>query len=203
MSRLSKIAILLVIGLSIIPCVVFGETPTGATTASRPDPEEAARKYFTDLEVIDQHGKPARFYSDILKDRVVLINFIFTSCENTCSIMTKKLIDTRSHLSGGIKDKVWFVSISIDPERDSPAALKAFAEDHKVDESRWIFLTGAKQNVDYIVTKLGQYTPEVETHSTLMLAGNTRTRHWKKVPPMVSAQEIAVLLRSMAEDGAG
>lgn len=165
--------------------------------------EEKARKFFTDLEVIDQNGNELRFYSDVLKDRVVLINFIFTNCQDYCPMVTQKLKMTRNMMVDSVRDEVWFLSISIDPERDTPEAMKAFAEKQGVDQSRWLFLTGDKQNLDFIVKRLGQYTQDVESHSTLMLAGNTKTRHWTRVMPMVPPDGIAQQMRALAEESKG
>ena len=63
-----------------------------------------------------------------------------------------------------------------------------------------LFLTGSKENLTYIVKQLGQYTQEVEAHSTLMLAGNDRTRHWTRVMPMVPPEGVAQQLRALAEE---
>ena len=117
--------------------------------------------------------------------------------------MTQKLIKTRKLLVDAVRDDVWYVSISIDPERDTPQAMKAFAKKQGADESRWIFLTGDKQNLDYIVRKLGQYTPDIESHSTLMLAGNTMTRHWTRVMPMAEPPDIAKQMRALVEESPG
>ena len=106
-------------------------------------------------------------------------------------------------MAESIKDDVWFVSISIDPERDTPEAMKKFARKHGVDESRWIFLTGDKQKLNHIVKKLGQHTPDIEAHTTLMLAGNTLTRHWTRVMPMIPPEGIALKMRSLVEETPG
>ncbi|RKZ67672.1 MAG: SCO family protein [Gammaproteobacteria bacterium] len=162
--------------------------------------EEKARNYFSDLEVIDQNGKHLRFYSDVLKDRVVLISFIFTNCQDACPMVAQKLKKTRSLMVDSIRDDVWFVSISVDPERDTPEAMKNFARKQDVDESRWIFLTGDKQNLDTIVRKLGQFTPDFEAHTTLMLAGSDLTRHWTRVVPMTPPAGIAMQMRDLVEE---
>jgi cytochrome oxidase Cu insertion factor (SCO1/SenC/PrrC family) len=193
----------LCIGLATAPLAGFSQAAASNTSADEAAAEEKARKYFTDLEVIDQNGKRLRFYSEVLKGRVVLVNFIFTNCPDACPLITQKLIQTRSLLVESIKDDVWFVSISIDPERDTPEAMKTFAERQGVDDDRWIWLTGSKQNLEYIVKKLGQYTEEVDAHSTLMLAGNTRTRHWTRVMPMVPPAGIAEKMRALVEEDAG
>ena len=165
--------------------------------------EERARNYFTDTEVIDQNGKKLRFYSDVLKGRVVLISFIFTNCEFACPMQAQKLKQARAMMVPSIKDEVWYVTLSVDPERDTPEAMKKFAARQGVDESRWIFLTGEKKNLEFLIKKLGQYTPDIESHTTLMLAGNTITRHWTRVMPMLSPDGIAQQMRSLVEETPG
>jgi cytochrome oxidase Cu insertion factor (SCO1/SenC/PrrC family) len=116
---------------------------------------------------------------------------------------THKLIQVRKLMVETIKDEVWFVSISVDPDRDTPQAMKAFADKQGVDQRRWLFLTGSKENIDFIVKRLGQYTRDVESHSTLMLAGNDKTRHWTRVMPMVPPYGVAEQLRALVEDSPG
>ena len=209
MKYLAKLCIVLCSGMLVAPYAgVAGTVPEVPVAPVAPSVDEAAaeekaRKYFTDLEVIDQNGNKLHFYSDVLKGRVVLINFIFTNCQDYCPMVTQKLIQTRNHMVEVVKDEVWYVSISIDPERDTPEAMKAFANKQGVDESRWVFLTGDKQNLDFIVKRLGQYTQDVESHSTLMLAGNTITRHWTRVMPMVPPDGIAQQMRALVEETPG
>jgi cytochrome oxidase Cu insertion factor (SCO1/SenC/PrrC family) len=204
MKKFSYLLVGLCLGLVLLPQAGYSQQ-AGVPTAATDDAaaEEKARKFFTDLEVIDQNGNKLRFYSDVLKDRVVLVNFIFTNCQDYCPMVTQKLIQTRNMLVDSVKDDIWFVSVSVDPERDTPEAMKAFAEKQGVDESRWIFLTGDTQNLETIVRKLGQYTQDVESHSTLMLAGNTKTRHWTRVMPMLNPPGIAQQMRALAEESKG
>ena len=216
MKKLSNLMVAMCAGLALLPqaalsqdavVVATADTVASKTIAVGPTndaaAEEKARKFFTDLEVIDQNGNKQRFYSDVLKDRVVLVSFIFTNCEYACPMLAQKLKQTRAVMAESIKDDVWFVSISVDPERDTPEAMKNFAEKQGVDESRWIFLTGDKQNLETIVRKLGQYTPDVEAHTTLMLAGNTKTRHWTRVMPMLQPLDIAQKMRDLVEETPG
>jgi len=202
MNRLNHHVALLSLVLALYPLAGLSLDSPG-NSATDAAAEEKARAYFTDLEVIDQNGKPQRFYSDVLKGRVVLISFIFTNCDFACPLIASRLNKTRALLVDSVRDDVWFVSLSIDPERDTPEAMKGFAEKHGADESRWIFLTGDKQNLDTIVRKLGQYTPDVDSHTTLMLAGNTITRHWTRVMPMVPPEGIAQQMRALVEETPG
>ena len=165
--------------------------------------EERARQYFTDTEVIDQNGNKLRFYTDVLKDRVVLISFIFTNCECACPLVAQKLKQARAAMVPAVKDEVWYVTLSVDPERDTPQAMKQFADKQGLDESRWMFLTGEKQNLEFLTKRLGQHTPNIEAHTTLLLAGNDRTRHWARVLPMVPPDGIAQKMRALVEEKPG
>ena len=204
MRRICNRLAVLCLGLALLPQTGLGQG-TGAAAAANDDAaaEEKARNFFTDLPVIDQNGNNLRFYSDVLKGRVVLVNFIFTNCDFACPMLVQRLNKTRSLLVDSVKDDVWFVSISIDPERDTPEAMKTFAKKHGVDESRWIFLTGDKKNLDHIIKKLGQYTEDIEAHTTLMLAGNTITKHWTRVMPMLPPEGVAQQMRELVEETPG
>ena len=83
----------------------------------------------------------------------------------------------------------------------SPAEVERLLDEAvKRRAKELLFLTGEKRNLERIVRKLGQYTEEVEAHSTLMLAGNDRTRHWTRVLPMTPPWGVAQQLRSLAEE---
>ena len=125
MRHLGKLFILWA-GMLLTP-QVYSEADPANAPVDEAGAEEKARKYFTDLEVVDQNGRRLRFYTDVLKGRVVLINFVFTNCPDACPMITQKLVQVRNQLVDSVKDDIWFVSISVDPERDTPASMKAFA----------------------------------------------------------------------------
>ena len=156
--------------------------------------EAAAREYFTDTVLVNQYGEEVRFFSDVLKDQVVAINFIFTHCQGACPIITEKMKAARRVLADEYGGSIRFISISIDPARDTPAAMKKFQEQHQADGD-WVFLTGEKANLDNVVKRLGQYFPDVEEHSTLIIAGNVAEQHWMKIMPSVPPPAIAEKLR--------
>lgn len=161
-----------------------------------PEAEAAAREYFSDTLLIDQYGEEVRFFTDVLKDQVVVINFVFTNCGGACPMITEKLKMARKTLGEEAGNSIRFVSISIDPVRDTPAAMRKFQETHNAT-GNWVFLTGEQENIDAVVKRLGQYSPEVEEHSTLVLAGNVNERHWMKILPNVPPPVIAEKLRTL------
>lgn len=160
---------------------------------------DAARRYFTDHRLLDQNGVERRFYSDVLEHKSVLINFIFTNCQDTCPVQSHKLSEVQKLLKPALGKDIRLVSISIDPERDTPAALKAFADRYDAGDG-WLFLTGDRRRVEEVVRKLGQLTPSVDAHSTLFLLGNVDTGHWMKLRPDTVASTIARHLQVLASE---
>jgi protein SCO1 len=146
--------------------------------------------YFPNHPLVTQDDKTVRFYEDLLKGKVVLINFIFTHCTGVCSPMTANLARVQSYLGERVGREVSMLSISVDPANDTPAVLKAYAARHKAGPG-WYFLTGKKENVDWVLYKLGGYVAEPGQHSSVLIIGNEATGEWLKVHAMSSPSEIA------------
>ena len=176
-----------------VPVLQAANEPV-ANKPSAEEAEAAAREYFTDTILVTQDGEEVRFFTDVLKDQVVAINFIFTHCLGACPIITERMKMARNILGEELGNSIRYITISIDPARDTPAAMKKFKETHKAD-GNWVFLTGEKANLDNVVTRLGQYYPEVEEHSTLVIAGNVREQHWMKIMPNIPPDAIAEKFR--------
>ena len=191
----------ILIVFAVMTMQVLGAASLRAQDSIVADEEQRARDYFTNLELVNQDGQTVRFFDDVLKDKVVVINFIFTNCEGACPLMTHKLTLVRDKLEGNIGNPIQFVSLSLDPKRDTPTAMKEFAQTHDADHEGWVFLTGNAENLDTIIKKLGQFTDDMEAHSTMMLAGNVNAAHWIKILPQEQPPAIAEKLRDLISDG--
>ena len=162
------------------------------------------RDYFTDTPLVAQDGRRMRFYSDVLKDHVVLINFMYTSCGDACPLITSALVKAKDELGEAFGRDVRFVSLSVDPAHDTPADMAKFAQKMNAVHPEWLFLTGSKANMDTVLKKLGGYTDDVNDHQTGIIIGNLRTDRWRKVRPDAPPPIIAAELRSLlAEPVAG
>jgi cytochrome oxidase Cu insertion factor (SCO1/SenC/PrrC family) len=152
-----------------------------------------AQTYFTDLELLTQDGRKVRFYSDVLKGRTVVINVVYTNCGDACPLITQVLNEVRRRLPDTFGKQVHFISLSSDPKRDSPAAMKQFAIKQGADVEGWTWLTGSKTNLDHSLKKLGMYSEQVEAHSTQLIAGNVAAKRWSKIRP--DASPVAIVQR--------
>ena len=174
----------------------------GGAEADQLAAEEKARDYFTNLELVSQDGERLQFYDDVLKGKVVVISFVFTNCQGACPLMTRNLTMIRDMLGEAERKDINFVTISLDPVRDTPAAMKKFAQTHDADQDGWLFLTGQPDHVSHVTRRLGSYTDDLEAHTTMLLAANVRNSHWTKIPPNVPPSGVVERLRLLVEDNA-
>jgi protein SCO1 len=177
-------------------------TPPAVTADSKIEPspkQKAARIFFSDRKLVTQRGEEVEFYSNVLRGKVVLINFIFTQCTDSCPTQTARLAEVQTLLGERVGHGVSLVSISVDPEHDTPKALRDYAARFGAGDG-WVFLTGNKTSVDDVLRRLAQLTPTRESHTTLFILGNVTTGHWIKVHPDASPGEIAQQIRLLADE---
>jgi len=184
--------------------VLFGVAalPAAHAAGTQGDTDAKARDYFTNVELIDQDGQRLQFYDDVLKDQVVVISFIFTNCQSACPLMTRNLTMIRDMLPDAERDAIRFVSISLDPVRDTPAAMKQFAQKHDADQAGWLFLTGQPDNVNLVTKRLGSYAEDLEAHTTVLIAANVANAHWTRIPPNIPPNGVVERLRLLVEEDA-
>jgi cytochrome oxidase Cu insertion factor (SCO1/SenC/PrrC family) len=167
-----------------------GKEHLAAGEQKKGSPSETAASYFPNLVLLTQDNKPVRFYDDLLKGKVALINFLFTTCQGVCSPMTANLAKVQKYLGERVGRDVVIISLSVDPETDTPAVLKKYADKFKAQPG-WYFLTGDKKNVDWVLYKLGGYVEDKQQHSSVLIIGNEVTGEWMKVHAMSNPTEIA------------
>jgi len=161
--------------------------------------QTAAQKYFTDVVLVNQNGEKMRFYSDLLHDKVVIINSFFATCKASCLPMNRNLEKVQEALGDHIGKDVYIVSISVDPTVDTPASLNEYAK--KLNARRgWYFLTGEKQNVEFALTKLGQYVGDKNDHLNIIIIGNERTGLWKKAFGLAQSDALVKVVESVLND---
>jgi copper(I)-binding protein/cytochrome oxidase Cu insertion factor (SCO1/SenC/PrrC family) len=148
--------------------------------------------YFPNVPLVTDDGKIVYFFDDLIKDRVVVINFIYTHCPDTCPLETAQLVRVQKIMGDRLGKDVFFYSISIDPENDTPAVLKEYKERFKAP---WTFLTGKKSDIIQLRKKLGLYVEEIQdgsnNHNVNMIIGNQATGRWMKRSPFENPHVLA------------
>ena len=193
------LAALLACALGLPALAAEAVAPPAAKTPSR---EEKARAYFTDTVLHDQDGRAVRFYSDVLQGNVVVVNFVFTRCTEACPLLTRRMNGVRRDLGDRFGREVRFVSLSVDPEFDTPQEMRRFAEKQEAAYTGWTWLTGKKEDVDRVLAKLGEVVASPGDHSTGLLAANVRTGHWTRIRPDASPAIVARRVLDLADEDA-
>jgi protein SCO1/2 len=151
----------------------------GAATAGQP----WGRDYFPDVPLTTQDGEVVRLYDDLLKDKVVAIDLIYTHCRFSCPLETARLAEVQRLLGDRVGKEIFFYSITLDPKRDTPEVLKAYAEKYHVGPG-WLFLTGNPDDIKLVARKLGLYFEALSAnrdgHTPDLMIGNVSTGQWMK-----------------------
>ena len=117
---------------------------------------------------------PFVFFDDIIKDKIVVINFIYTRCPDTCPLETAQLVKVQEIMGDRVNKDIFFYSISIDPKNDTPSVLKEYKE---MFGARWTFLTGKESDIIKLRKKLGLYIQEIQdgsnNHNVNMIIGKS------------------------------
>lgn len=161
--------------------------------------DNPARNYFTDVVLVDQNGRERRLYSDLLEGKVVVISAFFTTCDGACPLLGKNLAAVQEWLGDRLGDDVHLISITVDPETDTPPRLKAWGKRFGARPG-WTLLTGDKANVDLALRRLGQYVEQPEAHQNLIIIGNEPTGLWKKAFGLSPAKDLIPVVRSVLGD---
>ena len=117
---------------------VLGNVPTSSMASPW------GKNYFPNVPLITDEGKTVHFFDDLIEDKVVVINFIYTSCPDTCPLETAQLVRVQKLMEDRVGKDVFFYSISIDPTTDTPEVLKEYK---KRFGAKWTFLTGEKADI--------------------------------------------------------
>ena len=183
---------------SVVHAIILILVTTMSVYAQQPAPSAAA-KYFSDVELINQDGQKLRFYSDVLKDKIVIINAFFSTCTSVCPPMNRNLEKIQDALGDRLGKEVFLVSISVDPENDTPERLKEYSQRFHAKPG-WLFLTGKKENVDWALYKLGQYVETKNDHTSILIIGNEPKGLWKKAFGLAKSDELLHIVNDVIND---
>ena len=161
-------------------------------------PQDGA-EWFTNVEVKTHDGQTLRFYDDVMKGKILLINFFFTSCDDVCPLMTENLARVQELLGARVGQDIRMVSISLQPEHDTPEVMAAYAKGYGVGPG-WLFLTGRKDDIELLRRRLGfvDSNPvtdaDPEQHIGTVRIANEPMHRWAMSPALLNPP---ALIRAM------
>jgi protein SCO1/2 len=177
-------ALLALVAAAVVPGAA-GAAPPGSPWGER---------YFPNVELVTQDGAKVRFYDDLVKDKHVVVDFVFTSCTKQCGLMTANLARVQRQLGDRVGKDIFFYSITLDPERDTPEALKRYAKAFKAGPG-WTFLTGKPEDIQLLRRKFGDLAPR-DDHSASINVGNDAVGQWWHTGALDDPKYLATVIGS-------
>jgi len=155
---------------------------------------------FPNVELVTQDGKKVRFYDDLIKGKVVAIELMYTTCKYNCPLETARLVQVQKLLGDRMGKDVFFYSITIEPEKDTPEVLKAYTQKYHIGPG-WLFLTGKEADIKLISRKLGlDFLPnpnDPDGHTPSLLIGNEKTGLWMRNSGLDNIKFLALKIEQM------
>jgi protein SCO1/2 len=147
-----------------------------------------------DTMLVNQHGERVRFYSDLVKGRVVAINTIYTTCTTICPLMGANFASLTRLLAKRGERNINLISISIDPVTDTPARLEQWSRGFGETGPGWTLLTGSKADVESLLKALRIFTLDKEDHAPVALIGSEVGADWTRASALKSPARLAELI---------
>ena len=142
-----------------------------------------------DLLVKDQDGIERRFYSDLIKDKVVILTFFYTSCPSFCPRMNLRLKKLQTILGDRLGKDVFFVTVTKDPETDTVPRLKDWGRKLEI-KSGWSMITGDTKNIGKIVYDFTGDPLGADMHNTIFIIGNDKTGEWADLSGLATLDDL-------------
>lgn len=154
-----------------------------------PSRERIRQRYFPNLVLTNHLGKKVRLYDDLIKDKIVIFNFMYAKCEGICMPITMNLRKVQDLLGDRMGRDIFMYSFTLKPEEDTPSKLAHYAQMHRVKPG-WMFLTGSPADLELLRRKLGYVDPDPEAdkdksnHIGVIKYGNEPLERWGGCPGM-------------------
>ena len=208
MSQLSRRRVLAT--LAVAPVAVGVATRTASSDSNNnkvlitpsSSREKLQKRYFPNFELTTHEGKKVHFYDDLIKDKIVVINFMYVKCEGICMPITMNLKRVQDLLGDRVGRDIFMYSITLKPEEDTPAKLKQYVRSHNIKPG-WTFLTGKPDEINTLRRSLGfkdaklKLDQDLTNHTGMVKYGNEAREWWAMFPGRANAPWIVECIQWM------
>lgn len=158
----------------------------------------AAQVSVPDVQVVTQTGERLHFNSELLKGRVAIVTGFFTTCTSMCPITQESLAHIAKLLGPRLGKDVIIVSLSVDPENDTAARMKAWGEKFHIGPG-WTLASGNKVDMQNLLKSLGLYVDIPQRHQSLLMIGG-ESSGWVRVSSWTPAEKLVKLVNEQHEN---
>lgn len=159
-------------------------------------PPGAVKVRGLDTNLVDHEGRSVNVQRDVVGDRIVVVSFVYTSCTTVCPLVASMFSDLQTRLGPRVGRDVTLVTITVDPLRDTPSQLKAYAGRFQAGPG-WRWLTGAPVAVNELLKGLGAYAADFTQHPQMVLVGDGATGRWTRFSGLPDSKRLAEHVRAL------
>ena len=207
MSRLNRRTMLTTLAVAPVAIGAVAQTASSGSDnktfkTSKSPREKLQKRYFPNFELITHDGRKVHFYDDLIKDKIVVINFMYVKCEGICMPITANLKRVQKLLGDRVGRDIFMYSITLKPEEDTPANLKQYVKAHHIKPG-WTFLTGKPDEINTLRRSLGfkdaklKLDQDVTNHTGMVKYGNEARLWWAMFPGRANAPWIVECIQWM------
>jgi protein SCO1/2 len=185
------------LALSALAPVTLGALAQPSRSDDNASSREVIRdRYFPNVVLTTHEGRKVRFYDDLIRDKVVTVNFFYTQCEDgRCPLATANLVRVQKLLGPRVGRDLFMYSFTLTPDHDTPAVLARYARAYGVGPG-WTFLTGQPGDMEQLRRKLGfSWADPIRdarkaSHTGTLRYGNEPLQLWSACPAMSKPEWI-------------
>ncbi|RUM35923.1 MAG: SCO family protein [Desulfobulbus sp.] len=148
-----------------------------------------------DITLINQTGKPIKLAEYLNTDKTVVLEFIFSTCTTICPILTLNFTTLQQRLDTEL-DTVRMISISIDPEHDTPALLNNYLQKYNAKPG-WDFFTGRVEDVTQVMKAFNAHVSDKMGHRPLIFLHAPHEKKWVRLDGLMSGEELLAQYRML------
>jgi protein SCO1 len=142
-----------------------------------------------DVELRDHEGRKVHFYSDLIKNKVVVLNFFYTSCVYTCTMQGRTFSKLQALLGERLGKSVFLISVTTDPVNDNPSKLKAWGKRYNV-QSGWTLVTGEQAEMNKLLAPFTGNGAGGGMHLPVTFVANTSTGRWTSAAGIFTPEDL-------------
>ena len=186
--------------LRLLAAIAIAATASLSSGSSKAQSRPSGPSYIPNSTVMMHRGNPVRFYEDLVQGKIVVISFIYTSCTDICPLVTARFAMLEDKLADTVSHEVFLLTMTVDPEHDTPERLKEYAEAFPAGPG-WLFVTGKPEDIRAINTALGERSPILSERREEIVIGNDKTGEWLRTSAFGDLDALIATVRSLREPG--
>jgi protein SCO1/2 len=178
----------LMLGSAMIALIFFLSVST-AQGADKPEYKKSVHGYvMPDVMLVNQDGKKVQFKSLVKQGKVIVLDFIFGTCTTICPVLSASFVSFQNRI-GPDSAKVQLISVSIDPEHDTPKVLKEYLKKYRAKPG-WDFLTGNRNNINLVMRAFDAFTADKMAHFPLTFVYSPVQDRWFRIDGLTGTSEL-------------